>query len=100
VATLFSSVFPGTFDTFVPRTYQHVYDAVLAAPVDVHEPVSAAGTWIAIKSGIYGSVPVLVAMAFAQPHPVADLLHVLALVIFAGLMGAAAVQRMRRTLID
>jgi lipooligosaccharide transport system permease protein len=188
VATLFSSVFSGMFDTFVRRTYQHVYDAILAAPVDVHELVSAAGVWIAIKSGVYGSVPVLVAMAFglapswgmllvplvtfltgfgfalfgvatsalarsfdhfnyvisgvvtplfliagtffpvsalpgwaavaakvnplwhcvqlvrdavfAHPHAGADLLHVLALLIFAGLMWAAAVYRMRRKLID
>jgi lipooligosaccharide transport system permease protein len=188
VATLFSSVFSGMFDTFVRRTYQHVYDAILAAPVDVHELVTAAGVWIAIKSGAYGSVPVLVAMAFglppswgmlivplitlvtgfgfacfgiatsavaksfdhfnyvisgvvtplfliagtffpvaalpgwatvaakvnplwhcvqlvrdavfAHPHPLADLGHVAALLIFAALMWAAAVYRMRRKLID
>lgn len=67
VATLFSSVFTGMFDTFVRRTYQHVYDAILTAPVDVHELVTATGVWIGIKSGIYGAVPLLVAMAFGLP---------------------------------
>lgn len=67
VATLFSSVFPGMFDTFVRRTYQHVYDAILTAPVDIHELVTATGVWIGIKAGAYGSVPLLVAMAFGLP---------------------------------
>lgn len=67
VATLFTSVFTGMFDTFVRRTYQHVYDAILAAPVDIHELVTATGAWIATKAGLYGSVPLLVAMAFGLP---------------------------------
>lgn len=67
VATLFTSVFTGMFDTFVRRTYQHVYDAILAAPVDVHELVTAGGTWIGLKAGVYGSVPLLVAMLFGLP---------------------------------
>lgn len=67
VATLFTSVFTGMFDTFVRRTYQHVYDAILAAPVDVHELVTATGAWIATKAGVYGSVPLLVAMVFGLP---------------------------------
>lgn len=67
VATLFTSVFTGMFDTFVRRTYQHVYDAILAAPVDVHELVTATGAWIGTKAGIYGCTPLLVGMAFGLP---------------------------------
>lgn len=67
VATLFTSVFTGMFDTFVRRTYQNVYDAILAAPVDVHELVTGSGAWIALKSGVYGSVPLLVGILFGLP---------------------------------
>lgn len=67
VATLFTSVFTGMFDTFVRRTYQHVYDAILAAPVDVHELVTATGAWIGTKAGLYGCTPLLVGIAFGLP---------------------------------
>ncbi len=67
VATLFTSVFTGMFDTFVRRSYQHVYDGILAAPVDVHELVTATGGWIATKAGLYGAVPLVVAMPFGLP---------------------------------
>ncbi|HWG94684.1 MAG TPA: hypothetical protein VNU66_10715, partial [Mycobacteriales bacterium] len=36
-AVLFSSAFPGMFGTFVKRTFQRTYDAVLATPVDTEE---------------------------------------------------------------
>ena len=52
------------FVTFIRRVYQKSYDAVLATPVDVHELVAAEATWIATKSGVYGCVPLLVAIAF------------------------------------
>lgn len=84
VATLFTSVFTGMFDTFVRRTYQHVYDAILTTPIDVHELVSAIGTWIAIKAGVYGSVPLLVAMAFGLP-PSWGMLTVPAVTFMTGL---------------
>jgi lipooligosaccharide transport system permease protein len=63
-ATLFTSVFPGMFNTYIRRTYQHSYDAVLAAPVDVHEVVAGEASWIAVKSGAYSCAPILVALAF------------------------------------
>jgi lipooligosaccharide transport system permease protein len=63
-ATLFTSAFPGMFNTYIRRTYQHSYDAVLAAPVDVHEVVAGEASWIAAKSGVYSCAPILVALAF------------------------------------
>lgn len=67
-AVLFSSAFPGMFATFVKRTFQKTYDAVLAAPVDTEELVTAEALWIALRSGIYGAVPMLVAVGFGlQP---------------------------------
>ncbi len=63
-AVLFSSAFPGMFATFVKRKFQRTYDAVLAAPVDVPELVTAEALWIASKAGVYGVVPMLVAVAF------------------------------------
>jgi lipooligosaccharide transport system permease protein len=63
-AVLFSSVFPGMFSTFVKYQFQHTYDAILAAPVDTEELVTAEALWIASRAGIYGSVPLLVAIVF------------------------------------
>ena len=63
-AVLFSSVFPAMFGTFVKYTFQRTYDAILAAPVDTEELVTAEGLWIATRSGTYGCVPLLVAMVF------------------------------------
>ena len=63
-AVLFTSAFAGMFQTFIRRTYQKTYDAVLATPVDVHEIVMAEASWIAAKAGVYGCAPLLVAMAF------------------------------------
>ena len=63
-AVLFGSAFPGMFSTFVKRTFQKTYDAVLAAPVDTEELVTAEAVWISLKSGALGTVPMLVAVAF------------------------------------
>jgi lipooligosaccharide transport system permease protein len=63
-AVLFVSAFAGMFVTFVRRTFQHSYDALLAAPVDVHELVTAEAAWIATKAGVYGCAPLLVAVGF------------------------------------
>ncbi|MEV5747673.1 ABC transporter permease [Actinoallomurus sp. NPDC052308] len=63
-AALFTSVFPGMFNTYIRRIYQHSYDAMLAAPVDVHELVAGEASWIAVKSGLFSCVPLLVAMVF------------------------------------
>ena len=63
-AVLFSSAFPAMFGTFVKYKYQRTYDAILAAPVDTEELVTAEGLWIAARAGTYGCVPLLVAMVF------------------------------------
>jgi lipooligosaccharide transport system permease protein len=63
-AVLFSAAFPAMFGTFVKYQFQRTYDAILAAPVDTEELVTAEALWIATRAGIYGCVPMLVAMAF------------------------------------
>jgi lipooligosaccharide transport system permease protein len=63
-AVLFSSAFPAMFGTFVKYQFQRTYDAILAAPVDTEELVTAEALWIAARAGVYGCVPLLVAMAF------------------------------------
>jgi lipooligosaccharide transport system permease protein len=69
-AVLFSSVFPGLFTTFVKRRYQRTYEALLAAPIDVEELVTAEVLWLAMRAGVYGVAPLLVAMVFGlDPSP-------------------------------
>lgn len=63
-AVLFSSVFPAMFGTFVKYQFQRTYDAILAAPVDTEELVTAEALWIATRAGVYGCVPLLVALVF------------------------------------
>ena len=63
-AVLFSSAFPAMFGTFVKYQFQRTYDAILAAPVDTEELVTAEAIWIATRAGVYGCVPLLVAIAF------------------------------------
>jgi lipooligosaccharide transport system permease protein len=63
-AVLFSSVFSSMFGTFVKYQFQHTYDAILAAPVDTEELVTAESLWVATRAGTYGCVPMLVAVAF------------------------------------
>jgi len=63
-AVLFSSVFPAMFGTFIKYSFQRTYDAILAAPVDTEELVTGEALWIATRAGVYGSVPLLVAMVF------------------------------------
>ena len=68
-AVLFSSVFPAMFGTFVKYQFQRTYDAILAAPVDTEELVTGEALWMAARAGTYGSMPLLVAMAFGlDPH--------------------------------
>ncbi|MDH2428849.1 ABC transporter permease [Sphaerisporangium sp. TRM90804] len=66
-SVLFISAFGAMFGTFIRRTFQHTYDAVLAAPVDVHELVTAEASWLAAKAGLYGCAPMVVGMAFGLP---------------------------------
>src|SRR5829696_5098676 len=63
-AVLFSSAFPSMFGTFVKYKFQRTYDAILAAPVDTEDLVTAEALWIAARAGIYGCVPMLVAIPF------------------------------------
>ena len=63
-AVLFSSAFPGMFNTFVRWQFQRTYDAILAAPVDVEELITAEVLWISIRAGVYGMAPLLVGVAF------------------------------------
>jgi lipooligosaccharide transport system permease protein len=63
-AVLFSSAFPAMFGTFIKYQFQRTYDAILAAPVDTEELVTAEALWIATRAAVYGCVPLLVAMAF------------------------------------
>ena len=63
-AVLFSSAFPAMFGTFVKYQFQRTYDAILAAPVDTEELVTAEALWISTRAGVYGCVPMLVAVVF------------------------------------
>ena len=73
-AVLFSSAFPGMFNTFIRWQFQRTYDAILAAPVDVEELVTAEVLWISMRAGVYGLAPLLVGMAFGLPPEVGMLL--------------------------
>ena len=52
------------FGTFVKHRFQRTYDAILAAPVDVEELVTAEALWIALRAGVYGCFPLFVGFAF------------------------------------
>jgi len=69
-AVLFSSAFPGMFNTFIRWQFQRTYDAMLAAPVDVEELITAEVLWISLRTGVYGMAPLLVSFAFGlRPEP-------------------------------
>ena len=61
---LFSSVFAAMFGSFVKYQFQRTYDAILAAPVDTEELVTAEALWIAARAGVFGCAPLLVAIVF------------------------------------
>ena len=63
-AVIFSSALPAMFGTFVKHRFQNTYEAILAAPVDVEELVTAEMAWIALRSGLYGCVPLIVTFFF------------------------------------
>ena len=56
-AVLFSSAFPAMFGTFVKYKFQRTYDAILAAPVDTEELVTAEALWISMRTSVFGCVP-------------------------------------------
>src|SRR5437763_14274730 len=62
-AVLFSSAFPGMFNTFVRWQFQRTYDAMLAAPVDVEELVTAEVLWISVLAAAYILAPLLLFFA-------------------------------------
>src|SRR6478735_2160167 len=69
-AVIFSSALPAMFGTFVKHRFQNTYDAILAAPVDVEELVSAEMLWSGIRSGTYGCIPLRGTIAFGlDPAP-------------------------------
>jgi len=63
-AVIFSSALPAMFGTFVKHRFQNTYDAILAAPVDVEELVSAEMLWIGVRAAVYGCFPLLVTIGF------------------------------------
>jgi lipooligosaccharide transport system permease protein len=69
-AVIFSSALPAMFGSFVKERFQRTYDAILAAPVDVEELVTAEILWISLRAGVYGCTPLLVSMLFGlDPTP-------------------------------
>ncbi len=69
-AVIFSSALPAMFGTFVKHRFQNTYEAILAAPVDVEELVSAEMLWIGARASVYGCVPLLVTILFGlNPAP-------------------------------
>jgi lipooligosaccharide transport system permease protein len=69
-AVIFSSAMPAMFGTFVKHRFQNTYDAILAAPVDVEELVTAEMLWIGGRASVYGCFPLLVTLLFGlDPAP-------------------------------
>jgi lipooligosaccharide transport system permease protein len=73
-AVLFSSAFPGMFNTFIRWQFQRTYDAMLAAPVDVEELITAEMLWVSLRAGVYGLAPLLVGFVFGLTPEVGMLL--------------------------
>src|SRR3712207_4818153 len=80
---LFTGCFPAMYSTFVKYEFQRTYDAILAAPVDAEELVTGEGLWIAMRTGTYGCVPMLVAVVFGL-DPSFGMLLVPAIAALAG----------------
>jgi lipooligosaccharide transport system permease protein len=69
-AVIFSSALPAMYGPFIKHRFQQTYDAILAAPVDVEELITAEMLWIGLRAGVYGCFPLLVTMAFGlDPAP-------------------------------
>lgn len=63
-AVIFSSALPAMYGTFVKERFQNTYDAILAAPVDTEELVTAEMLWIGLRAGFFGCFPLLVGIGF------------------------------------
>jgi lipooligosaccharide transport system permease protein len=87
-AILFASAFPGMFNTFVRWQFQRTYDAMLAAPVDAEELITAEVLWISLRAGVYGIAPLLVGIAFGL-EPTAGMLLVPLIGVLTGFGFAA-----------
>jgi lipooligosaccharide transport system permease protein len=87
-AVIFSSALPAMFGTFVKHRFQNTYEAILAAPVDVDELVTAEMLWIATRSAVYGCVPLVVTFFWGlDPAPGMLLVPVFAFVTALGFAG-------------
>jgi lipooligosaccharide transport system permease protein len=64
MTVMYSGAFPSMFGTFVKYKFQRTYDALLAAPVDAEELVTAEALWMAVRVGVYGCAPIVVAFFF------------------------------------
>ncbi len=73
-AVVFSSALPAMFGTFVKERFQRTYDAILAAPVDVEELVTAEMLWIGLRAAVFGCFPLIVTMFFGLEPRVTMLL--------------------------
>jgi lipooligosaccharide transport system permease protein len=93
-AVIFSSAFPAMFGTFVKERFQRTYDAILAAPVDVEELVTAEMLWIGLRASVYGCFPLVVSMLFGlDPAPgmlIVPFFALLTSLIFSGFGMAVA----------
>jgi lipooligosaccharide transport system permease protein len=67
MSVMYSGAFPAMFSTFVKYKFQRTYDAIIAAPVDCEELVTAESLWIGIRVGVYGCAPIFVALFFGLP---------------------------------
>jgi lipooligosaccharide transport system permease protein len=64
VVVLFTGALGGMYATFAKYKLEHVYDAILSAPVDTEELVTGEVLWTTIHGAVFGSVTMLVAVPF------------------------------------
>jgi lipooligosaccharide transport system permease protein len=83
-AVLFSSAFAAMFGTFVKYKFQRTYDAILAAPVDTEELVTAESLWIAARAAFFGCFPIVIGFFFGL-SPAWGMLTVPFIAFLAGL---------------
>jgi lipooligosaccharide transport system permease protein len=84
-AVIFASALPAMFGTFVKHRFQRTYDAILAAPVDVEELVTAEMLWIGLRAAVFGCFPLVVTFFFGlNPVPTMLLVPVYALITALG----------------
>ena len=82
---LFSAVFAGMFDSLYKRRYVRVYDAMLAAPVDVDEIVTGEMLFLGVRAGVYGVSPLIVSVFFGlEPEPAMLLVPLIAILTGIG----------------